>query len=133
MECPAGFGIESYSTSFVIMMQYVMFFFSIRLFVCFYMLKALIGLLELLCLLNPPPQVYVVENSNLATKGPLVLLQRAITNRSQNDLRTDSREICALVCFLKHAFQVEALQAHPAREALCGLTFALKAHSLMRE
>lgn len=74
MECPAGFGIESYSTSFVIMMQYVMLFFP-HSFVYLYMLKALIGLLELLCLLNPPPQVYVVENSNLATKEPLALLQ----------------------------------------------------------
>lgn len=130
MERPAGFAIHSYSTSFVIMMQCVMLFSP---FMCVLLhAKSFNRTWELLFLLTSL-QVYVAENSNLATKRPLALLQWAITDQSQEDLRADSREVCDLARFLKHTFQVKAPQAHPAGDAACGLTFALKAHSEMKK
>lgn len=44
-----------------------------------------------------------MENSNLAANRPLALLQWAITNRSQDDLKEDSRENCVKVYYLKQA------------------------------
>lgn len=143
MECPAGFGTESYSTSFVIMMQKCN---SLVVWVFFFnMMKALICLSKAPLTANPPPRKFILWRIPIWLRTDL---WPRFNELFQIDHRMtwerDSGEDCVEVRFLKQAFMLYLCVQRHTRTPHGGkspsswctaydLTFDLRTYLLMRE